>query len=146
MLCSLKAPFPRISGVGSFTLHNDHYPQINDIRGFEAYFLAVCEIKVVYNKTGSEKPVISAFLFLAISGISKISQSLCASFWSIILLNILYKRIIVQKRSTPNLRNGPFFLIRTLRKDISMKRTYTSSIIAPLTMSNYFCTYSSTLE
>jgi hypothetical protein len=76
MLCSSKAPFPRISGVGPFTLHNDHYPQINDIRGFEAYFLAVCEIKAVYNKTGSEKPVLSAFLFLAISGIPEISQSL----------------------------------------------------------------------
>lgn len=146
MLCSLKAPFPRISGVGSFTLHNDHYPQCFHIKGFQAYFLAVCEKRAVYNKTCPEKPVISAFLFLAISGISKISQSLCASFWSIILLNILYKRIIVQKRSTPNLRNGPFFLIRTLRKDISMKRTYTSSIIAPLTMSNYFYTYSSVLE
>ena len=85
MLCSPKAPFPRISGVGSFTLHNDHYPQINDIRGFEAYFLAVCEIRAVYNKTGSEKPVISAFLFLKISGISEISQSPCVSFFDHIL-------------------------------------------------------------
>ena len=80
MLCSLKAPFPRISGVGSFTLHNDHYPQAFVFKGFEAYFLAVCEIKAVYNKTGSEKPVISAFLFLAISRITEISQSPCVPF------------------------------------------------------------------
>ena len=77
MLCSPKAPFPRISGVGSFTLHNDHYPQIKRSKGFEAYFLAVCEKKTVYNKTGSEKPVISAFLFLVISGSPEISQSPC---------------------------------------------------------------------
>ena len=80
MLCSLKAPFPRISGVGSFTLHNDHYPQINDIRGFEAYFLAVCEKRAVYNKTGSEKPVVTAFLFLIFLKIFKISQSPCVPF------------------------------------------------------------------
>ena len=77
MLCSPKAPFPRISGVGSLTLHNASYPQINDIRRFRAYFLAVCEIRAVYNKTGSEKPVISAFLFLVISGSPEISQSPC---------------------------------------------------------------------
>ena len=77
MLCSSKAPFPRISGVGPFTLHNDHYPQFSYIRGVEAYFLAVCEIRAVYNKTGSEKPVISAFLFLIILKAFKISQSSC---------------------------------------------------------------------
>ena len=77
MLCSPKAPFPRISGVGPFTLHNDHYPQTADSKGFRAYFLAVCEIRAVYNKTGSEKPVISAFLFLVISGSPEISQSPC---------------------------------------------------------------------
>lgn len=83
MLCSPKAPFPRISGVGSLTLHNASYQQINDIRGFEAYFLAVCEKRAVYNKTGPEKPVKSIFLFLAISGIPKISQSPCMSFLAI---------------------------------------------------------------
>ena len=75
MLCSPKAPFPRISGVGPFTLHNDHYPQINDIRRFRAYFLAVCEIRAVYNKMGSKKPVKSRFLFFIILKASKISQS-----------------------------------------------------------------------
>ena len=77
MLCSPKALFPRFSGVGPFTLHNGVYAQVSDIKGFGAYFLAVCEIKAVYNKTGSEKPVISAFLFLKIFKISKISQSPC---------------------------------------------------------------------
>lgn len=62
--------------MGLFTLHNGVYAQISDIKGFEAYFLAVCEKKDVYNKTGSEKPVISAFLFLVISGSPEISQSL----------------------------------------------------------------------
>lgn len=76
MLCSPKAPFPRFSGVEPFTLHNDHYPQFSHSKGFEAYFLVVCEKKAVYNKTGSEKPVISAFLFLVISGSPEISQSL----------------------------------------------------------------------
>ena len=80
MLCSLKAPFPRISGVGSFTLHNDHYPQISHIKGFEAYFLAVCEKKAVYNKTGSEKPVVTTFLFFRILKAFRISQSPCVSF------------------------------------------------------------------
>lgn len=80
MLCSPKAPFPRISGVGPFTLHNDHYPQFFHIKGFRAYFLAVCEIKAVYNKMGSKKPVKSAFLFLQFSEISEISQGPCVSF------------------------------------------------------------------
>lgn len=75
MLCSPKAPFPRFSGVEPFTLHNDHYPQINDIRRFRAYFLAVCEKRAVYNKTGSQKPVKSRFLFLKIFKIPEISQS-----------------------------------------------------------------------
>lgn len=61
--------------MGAFTLHNDHYPQISDIKGFEAYFLAVCEKKAVYNKTDSEKPVKSRFLFLRILKTFKISQS-----------------------------------------------------------------------
>ena len=64
-------------GVFLLTLHNDHYPQFFNSKGFEAYFLAVCEIKAVYNKTGSEKPVISAFLFLIILKAFKISQSSC---------------------------------------------------------------------
>ena len=66
--------------MGAFTLHNDHYPQIKRSKGFEAYFLAVCEIRAVYNKTGSEKPVKSAFLFLQFSEISEISQGPCVSF------------------------------------------------------------------
>ena len=75
MLCSPKAPFPRISGGGPFTLHNANYPQTANSKGFRAYFLAVCEIKAVYNKTGPEKPVKSRFLFLNIFKISEISQS-----------------------------------------------------------------------
>lgn len=62
--------------MGLFTLHNANYPQFSHSKGFEAYFLAVCEKKAVYNKISSEKPVISAFLFLVISGNPEISQSL----------------------------------------------------------------------
>ena len=80
MLCSPKALFPRFSGVGPFTLHNDHYPQFSYIRGVEAYFLAVCEKKTVYNKTGPEKPVVTTFLFFRILKAFRISQSPCVSF------------------------------------------------------------------
>lgn len=64
-------------GVFLLTLHNEVYAQISDIKGFEAYFLAVCEKRAVYNKTGSEKPVKSRFLFLKIFKIPEISQSPC---------------------------------------------------------------------
>ena len=80
MLCSPKALFPRFSGVGPFTLHNDHYPQFSHSKGVEAYFLAVCEKRAVYNKTGFQKPVVTEFLFLRILKAFKISQSSCMPF------------------------------------------------------------------
>ena len=81
MLCSPKAPFPRISGVGSLTLHNDHYPQINNTKGFEAYFLAVCEILTVYFIISLEKLDISAFLiFKNRQDIRNFTNSMCAIF------------------------------------------------------------------
>ena len=81
-MCSTHKNTPQgiLGGLFISTLHNDHYPQISHSKGFEAYFLAVCEKRAVYNKTGSEKPVISAFLFLAISRITEISQSPCVPF------------------------------------------------------------------
>lgn len=75
-----KPLFQIFGGVVLLCLHNADYPQTADSKGFRAYFLAVCEIRAVYNKTGSEKPVISAFLFLTISRIPEISQSPCVPF------------------------------------------------------------------
>lgn len=71
-----KPLFQIFGGVVLLCLHNANYPQFFNSKGVEAYFLAVCEIKAVYNKTSSEKPVKSTFLFLGIFKISEISQSL----------------------------------------------------------------------
>lgn len=69
--------------MGLFTLHNANYPQINDIRRFRAYFLAVCEILTVYFIISLEKLDISAFLFLRFLKSPEISQSQHVSFFVI---------------------------------------------------------------
>lgn len=38
-----KPLFQIFGGVVLLCLHNDHYPQTADSKGFRAYFLAVCE-------------------------------------------------------------------------------------------------------
>lgn len=78
-----KLSFPEFPEVGAFTLHNINLTKFFIIKGFRAYFLAVCEKKAVYNNSSPRNVDISAFPFSGILKIPQISQSLRVPFLAI---------------------------------------------------------------